>query len=204
MRLASACSRSPSFGRPIMHEIVWLGRGGQGAFTAARLLGLSAVCFAGKQAMAFPSFGPERRGAPVFAYTRIDDRPVIDRSAVRHAEAAVIMDESLLTQVATGFLQPETLVIVDAEPDEKRSDSLPGKLFRIPARRIARETLGSDHTNTALLGVLIGLTGWLPPEAAIAGIEREFGGGSRAAKNVEAFRRAEEIGRQLRSGEQHG
>ena len=56
-----------------MTEIRWHGRGGLGAFTAARLLGCAVSLFEGKYALAFPSFGPERRGAPVFAFTGIDD-----------------------------------------------------------------------------------------------------------------------------------
>jgi pyruvate ferredoxin oxidoreductase gamma subunit len=176
-------------------ETVWLGRGGQGAFTAARLLGLSAVRFAGKQALAFPSFGPERRGAPVFAYTRIDDKPIRDRSAVRRADVAVIMDPSLLIQVATGFLTPDTRVIVDAEildPAHRGPN-----FFPVPAKRIAREILGADRTNTILLGVLIGLTRWLPLEAVVSGIEAEFGGETKSAKNVAAFHRGRLLGLQL-------
>ena len=46
-----------------MTEIRWHGRGGLGAFTAARLLGNAASIYEGKYALAFPSFGPERRGA---------------------------------------------------------------------------------------------------------------------------------------------
>ncbi|WP_215252579.1 2-oxoacid:acceptor oxidoreductase family protein, partial [Escherichia coli] len=72
-----------------MLDILWLGRGGQGAFTAARLLGLGAVRFADLEAMAFPSFGPERRGAPVYAYTRLSRSPIRDRSPVRQALVAV-------------------------------------------------------------------------------------------------------------------
>lgn len=184
-----------------MHEIVWLGRGGQGAFTAARLLGLSAVRFAGLQAIAFPSFGPERRGAPVFAYTRIDDAPVRDRSAVRRADLAVIMDESLLSQAATGFLTPETLVLVSSErdstpTDERRSGQV-GGIVRVPAKPMAREILGTDHTNTILLGVLNGLTGLLPEAALIDGIESEFGKGTKGVKNVAAFRYAHRLGTEL-------
>ncbi|MDO4556731.1 MAG: 2-oxoacid:acceptor oxidoreductase family protein, partial [Lachnospiraceae bacterium] len=55
-----------------MTEIRWHGRGGQGAFTAARLLGNAVSIYEEKYALAFPSFGPERRGAPVLAFTRID------------------------------------------------------------------------------------------------------------------------------------
>ena len=45
-----------------MQEIRWHGRGGNGAFTAAKLLGYAASIVEGKYAQAFPSFGPERRG----------------------------------------------------------------------------------------------------------------------------------------------
>jgi pyruvate ferredoxin oxidoreductase gamma subunit len=64
-----------------MTQILWKGRGGQGAFTAARLLGAAWV-LKGGYALAFPSFGPERRGAPVRAFTRLDDHPVVDRSEI--------------------------------------------------------------------------------------------------------------------------
>jgi len=46
-----------------MTEIRWHGRGGQGSFTASKLLGVSVALYGGKYAIAFPSFGPERRGA---------------------------------------------------------------------------------------------------------------------------------------------
>lgn len=172
------------------HETVWLGRGGQGAFTAARLLGLSAVRFGGRQALAFPSFGPERRGAPVFAYTRIADTPVTDRSAVRRADVAVVLDESLLTQVATSFLHEDTLLIVDSAGSPPPASTPKGRLYRFDARSLAREILGTDHSNTILLGVLVGLTGLVTPQAAEKGISAKFGTGARAQKNLLAFRHA--------------
>ena len=63
-----------------MIEIRWHGRGGQGAFTAARLLGLAASIYEGKYTQVFPSFGPERRGAPVLSFTRISDEKIYDRN----------------------------------------------------------------------------------------------------------------------------
>ena len=51
-------------------EIRWHGRGGQGAKTAAILLG-EAVSASGKYIQAFPEYGPERMGAPVLAFNRI-------------------------------------------------------------------------------------------------------------------------------------
>ena len=77
-----------------MVEVRWHGRGGQGAFTAARLLGASAALFEGRHALAFPSFGPERRGAPVLGFTRIDDHKITDRSAVTACDFVVVLDET--------------------------------------------------------------------------------------------------------------
>ena len=54
-----------------MTEILWHGRGGQGAFTAAKVLG-AAYSLNGNYGLAFPSFGPERRGAPILAFTKLD------------------------------------------------------------------------------------------------------------------------------------
>jgi len=173
-----------------MHETVWLGRGGQGAFTAARLLGIAAM-LSGKQAMAMPSFGPERRGAPVFAYTRIDEAKVRDRSAVRQADVAVILDETLLTQVPTGFLTPDTLLVIDSEAEGACSAKpFLGHIVCIPARRIAREIMGSEHTNSVLFGALVGLTGLVSQSAAEEGIRRELGTGSKGVKNLAAFQYA--------------
>ena len=73
-----------------MKEILWLGRGGQGAFTAARLLGAAyTISDDDKYALAFPSFGPERRGAPVRAFTKLDSEPVADRSQTEKADYIV-------------------------------------------------------------------------------------------------------------------
>jgi len=174
-----------------MHETVWLGRGGQGAFTAARLLGIAAM-LSGKHTMALPAFGPERRGAPVFAYTRISDSKIHDRSAIQRADAAVVLDPSLLTQVATGFLTPDTILIVDSDDDESSPNT--SRLVRIPARRIARETTGTEHTNTVLFGALAGLTQIVSQSTAEESIRREFSKNgdtsSKAAKNIDAFRAA--------------
>ena len=64
-----------------MKEILGLGRGGQGAFTAAKLFGAAYTATDDAHyALSFPSFGPERRGAPVRAFTKLDEKPVLDRS----------------------------------------------------------------------------------------------------------------------------
>ena len=58
-----------------MYEIRIHGRGGQGAVLAGGILA-SALVLEGKFVVAVPSFGFERRGAPVASYVRLDDREI--------------------------------------------------------------------------------------------------------------------------------
>lgn len=84
------------------HEILWYGRGGQGAFSASKLLGASfALSSSDYFALAFPSFGPERRGAPVRAYTKLSDAPINNRSAVEHPDYVVCLDETLVKDLGS-------------------------------------------------------------------------------------------------------
>ena len=90
-----------------MTEIIWYGRGGQGAFTAAKLLG-AAYALKGDSyySLAFPSFGPERRGAPVKAFTKLDAKPILDRSETEKADYIVILDETLYSDLLKNLLKP--------------------------------------------------------------------------------------------------
>ena len=80
-------------------EIRWHGRGGQGAVTSAELVAQAAIS-EGKYAQAFPSFGPERRGAPVLAFVRIDSqRPIRIRAEITNPDVVVVLDPGLLSIV---------------------------------------------------------------------------------------------------------
>ncbi|MFT4172853.1 MAG: 2-oxoacid:acceptor oxidoreductase family protein, partial [Rhodocyclaceae bacterium] len=134
----------------------------------------------------------ERRGAPVFAYTRIGPGAARERGTPRHADVVVVLDASLLEQVAIPFANTDTLLIVDggAATAARHRARHAGRIVGVDALGIAREALGSTHTNTALLGFLVGFTGLLPPHAVEAGILAEFGDSPRAHKNLDAFQRA--------------
>jgi len=84
-----------------MHEIIWHGRGGQGVVLAAQILAESAYIQGFPGVTSAPTFGPERRGAPLTASTRISDGPIRTFSQIASADIAVILDESLL-EAATG------------------------------------------------------------------------------------------------------
>ena len=77
-----------------MKEIRWHARAGQGAKTAAQLLAV-ALLREGKSVQAFPEYGPERRGAPMRAYTRYDDRPIRRHDSIEEPDAVVVLEPSL-------------------------------------------------------------------------------------------------------------
>jgi pyruvate ferredoxin oxidoreductase gamma subunit len=81
-----------------MLEIRFHGRGGQGAVTSAELIAIAAVG-KGKYAQAFPSFGPERRGAPVVAFCRVDEKKILIRAKIYDPDVVVVLDPGLITLV---------------------------------------------------------------------------------------------------------
>ena len=96
-----------------MIEIRFHGRGGQGAQIASRIL--AEACFEeGYDVQAFPYFGVERRGAPVTAFTRMDDRPIRVKSQIYKPDFVIVMDPSLLQAVdVTSGLKEGGLVMVN-------------------------------------------------------------------------------------------
>lgn len=151
-----------------MIEIRWHGRGGQGAFTAAKILGASASLFEGKFALAFPSFGPERRGAPIQSFTKIDDKKIIDRSEIRKCDYIVLLDESLFDKSYINDLKRNGKVIINSIHSEKY-EQYGEDVVTFDATGIALDILKRPTTNTAMIGALIGLSGILNIEAVISG-----------------------------------
>ena len=77
-------------------EIVFHGRGGQGAVTAANLLVAAALKDKNRGVQAFPFFGAERRGAPVRAFARISEDAIYLRSEIYNPDIVVVLDETIM------------------------------------------------------------------------------------------------------------
>lgn len=154
-----------------MLEIRWHGRGGQGAKTAAFLLG-EALATTGKYVQAFPEYGPERTGAPVVAYNRVSDRPIRLHSPVTRPRYVVVLDLSLAGAVdLVAGVPDDGLVLVNTgrAPEEVRAmlgvDGRPLRVLTVNAARIAMATLQRNIPNTPMLGALVAATGLLPRDA---------------------------------------
>lgn len=157
-----------------MIEIRWHGRGGQGAFTAARLLGAAAAVMGGKYSLAFPSFGPERRGAPVLGFTKIDDKEIRDRSQVQHCNYIVILDDSLLHDEVFRGLKPGGIAFVNTAHDHDRFSYEGCRVVAFNASLIALNVLHKPIVNVAMFAALIAVTDLLTCEACLKAIELEF------------------------------
>lgn len=158
-----------------MIEVRWHGRGGQGCWTAARLLGLAAVKFEGKYALAFPSFGPERRGAPVLGFTKIDDQRIRDRSEVNSCDYIVVLDETLIEEdICRGLKKNGTVVINSASAAKYKNNFRGVNIKSIDATSIALKILGKPITNTAMLGALVAVSGIVSLDAVNSAIQQEM------------------------------
>jgi pyruvate ferredoxin oxidoreductase gamma subunit len=179
-----------------MFQVRIHGRGGQGVVTAAELLSV-ATFLEGREAMAFPTFGSERTGAPVVAFCRIDDRPIRVREPIVEPDAVIVQDPTLLHQVDVfGGLGDEGFLLVNTSRSfeelglgEYVRRFAPRRCLTVPATEIAREELGRPLPNAALLGAFAALTGEVSLESVSAAIRERFPGRT-GEQNVAAAERA--------------
>jgi pyruvate ferredoxin oxidoreductase gamma subunit len=159
--------------------------------TSAELLALAAIS-EGKYAQAFPSFGPERRGAPVVAFCRISDQPIRIRANIYEPDIVLVLDSTLLgiVNVAAGLKPDGILVTASKDSPEKVREALKikNRLGVVDARRIAMEVLGLPITNTTMLGALIKAKEVVRKESFILPLKERFG--RIAERNISAFERA--------------
>ncbi|MBN2151646.1 MAG: 2-oxoacid:acceptor oxidoreductase family protein [Candidatus Lokiarchaeota archaeon] len=182
--------------------IAFYGRGGQGAVTAANLL-VKAAYKTGKfpYIMAFPVFGPERRGAPVGAFARISNQEIFDRDKIHNPDIIVIMDPSIFkTANPTGTLKKGGIMIVNSSEDastlrEKYGIPSGTKIGIVDIVKICFEIklLIDDNTpifNTPVLGALASVLPQIPLDTMYSAIKEHFPNPRVAELNAEGARRA--------------
>ena len=162
-----------------MLEIRWHGRGGQGSKTASVLLAKMAAAV-NKYVQAFPEYGPERMGAPVLAYTRIDENPIHHHCHIEFPDIVVVLDPTLIEVVdVTQNLKEEGKLLVNTEQSpEYIKDKLEyGKninIYSIDADRISKEEIGRIFPNTPMLGALNKVSNIIKKEKFIDQARKEF------------------------------
>jgi len=168
-----------------VREIRIHGRGGQGSVTAFE---------DGKYSQAFPSFGVERRGAPVTAFVRIGDRPIQLRSQIYKPDYVIVQDPTLISvvDVASG-IKPDGMVLVNTEKNAKSLNlDTKANIRTVDATKVALEVLGRPIVNTTLLGAFAGTTGLISMKSIEKAVRERFTG-EIGEKNVRAAQKAFEI-----------
>jgi 2-oxoacid:acceptor oxidoreductase gamma subunit (pyruvate/2-ketoisovalerate family) len=162
-----------------MRELRIHGRGGQGAVIASKLLAV-ALFREGEWVQSFPAFGVERRGAPVTAFLRMDDSPILLRCEITEPDDLIVLDPTLIQAVdVTSGLKPGGTILINSDRPPESYTQLADR-FRvatIDASAIAqRHELGSRTqpiVNTAILGAFATFTRLVTIDAVCAAIEEE-------------------------------
>ena len=139
-------------------EIRWHARAGQGAKTASQALAL-ALLRSGRFVQAFPEYGPERRGAPLRAYTRSSAKPIRRHDAIEHPDAVVVLEPSLVGEanVLEGLAEDGVVILNAATP--------PPELDGARVACVTTDSRRAGFANVTMLGAVAAALGEPPLEA---------------------------------------
>ncbi len=158
-------------------EIRIHGRGGQGSVVAAYLIATAAL-EDGQFGQAFPSFGAERRGAPVTAFARVAEVPVRRRCQVSAPSFLLVQDEGLLhtADITDGLVPDGAMLVNSSRAGSEFAAARNFNLVTIPATSLANEILGRPVPNTAIVAAFLSLTNLIRADALETALARQFSG----------------------------
>ncbi|MEA1908563.1 MAG: 2-oxoacid:acceptor oxidoreductase family protein [Euryarchaeota archaeon] len=163
-----------------MLEITIHGRGGQGAVVTSRILGTAAL-YDGLYAQDFPLYGAARRGAPVMAFVRIDEGPILLRGYIAKPNVLILLDESIIEVKDVFSDLPDDCTIIinttrstgdfkDAHPEIKDL-----RVFCVDGTGLALDYLKKPIPNVVIIGFLIGITHLITVDAFKKAVRGELG-----------------------------
>ena len=157
-------------------EIRWHGRGGQGAITAAKIVANAAFRSGYKGVVMAPTFGTERRGAPVFTSLKISREKIYDLSPIATPDNVVVLDHTLLDEVdVTAGLKDGGEVILNTPKELSDHEFGDHKLSVADVTATAVEAgLAPGIVNTGIIGVFAKATGLVSMELLDEAIKEEF------------------------------
>ncbi len=170
-------------------EIRWHGRGGQGAITAAKIVANGAFVTGFKGVVMAPTFGTERRGAPVLTSLKIAKEKIYDLSPITTPDMVVVLDHTLLDEVdVVAGLKEGGLVILNG-PRPLSSYSFPG--MRVAVSDVTSQAVSAGLppgiVNSGIIGAFAKATGLVDIDVLVRAIEEEFVG-KKPEKNAQAAR----------------
>ena len=159
-----------------MIQIRWHGRGGQGAITAAKIVANAAFFSGYKGAVMIPTFGTERRGAPVLTSLKISKEKIYDLSPIVSPDIVVVLDYLLLEEKGTldGLKEGGMIIVNSPKPPEDH----PYNGIKVAAADVTSiaESAGLKRgiVNTGIIGAFSKATGMIGIDILAKKIEDEF------------------------------
>jgi 2-oxoacid:acceptor oxidoreductase gamma subunit (pyruvate/2-ketoisovalerate family) len=173
----------------LLKEITIHGRGGQGSVTAADVLAHAAF-LEGKWVQAIPYFGAERRGAPVKAFARISDEPILVHSQIYNPDYVIVLDPVIhkFVDVTEGLKKDGTIILnTTKKPEETGFNGY--CVATVDATGVALElsllVAGLPVVNTSILGGFAKATGEVKLESVVKAIKETWSGAA-GEKNARA------------------
>ncbi len=159
-----------------MIEIRWHGRGGQGAITAAKIFASAAFKAGYAGVVMAPTFGTERRGAPVFTSLKIAREKIYDISPIETPDVVVVLDHLLLTEVdVSAGLKNDGLIVLNT-PEPLDSHNFGGRRLAVAdvTTLSVKAGLPQGRVNSGIIGVLCRAFEIIPFDLVLTEIETEF------------------------------
>jgi len=170
-------------------EIRWHGRGGQGAITAAKIVANAAFVSGYSGVVMAPTFGTERRGAPVLTSLKISKQKIYDLSPITEPNMVVVLDHLIVEEVdVTGGMKANGLIVINSpsRPEDFNFEGI--KIATADVTTIAREVgLPPGVVNTGIIGAFAKAADLIGIDTLTQAIEDEFKG-KNPEKNAEAAR----------------
>ena len=174
---------------PQMIQIRWHGRGGQGAITAAKVVAEAAFRSGYGGVVMAPTFGTERRGAPVSTSLKISREKIRDLSPILAPDIVVVLDHLILNEVdVTASLKPGGLLVINSPrtpQDHKLTD------YRVAVANVTKlgieAGLRKGIVNSGIIGALSKASGLIDIEILLQCIAKEFAS-RRPENNAESAR----------------
>ena len=162
-----------------MYRIRFHGRGGQGMKTASRILG-TAFFLQGYEVQDAPRYGAERRGAPIFAYVRADEKPINERGIIQNPDLVLVADDSLMAVPAAGVLSginERTVLVIfsntDAQTWQQRLN-IQCTILIIPVGKAPEDPLERKYAGASCAGAAAQLVGVITRENIELAIKQEL------------------------------
>ena len=162
-----------------MLQLKFFGLGGQGVVTAAKMLSHAVSLCEEKYAITVPSYGHERRGAPVFTSIIVDTSPVLLNCFVYEPDIVLVMDDAIMEKgidVSQGKKKTSILVLNSTDPAKievyKKLNF--SKMFYVNGTQIALKHIGRGIPNGSMLGALA-CTGVVKIDSVESAIMDHFG-----------------------------